>query len=32
MHSYRFVISLDNNVAAQGKSATAGFTWEAINQ
>jgi len=26
------VISLDNNVAAQGQSATAGFTWEAINQ
>lgn len=31
-HSYRFVISLDNNLSAQGQSATAGFTWEARNQ
>lgn len=32
VHSYRFVISLDNNLSAQGQSATAGFTWEARNQ
>jgi hypothetical protein len=30
-HSYRFNISLDNNLAAQGLSATAAFTWEARN-
>jgi hypothetical protein len=32
VHSYRFVITLANNVAAQGKSATASFTWDARNQ
>lgn len=32
VHSYRFVISLDNNLSAQGQSASAGFTWEARNQ
>ncbi|HYM56812.1 MAG TPA: TasA family protein [Solirubrobacteraceae bacterium] len=32
VHSYRFVISLDNNLSAQGQSATASFTWEARNQ
>lgn len=30
-HSYRFAISLDNNSAAQGLSASATFTWEARN-
>jgi hypothetical protein len=30
-HSYKFVISLDDNLAAQGLSATASFTWEARN-
>jgi predicted ribosomally synthesized peptide with SipW-like signal peptide len=31
-HSYRFVVSLQNDNAAQGQSATASFTWEAQNQ
>ncbi len=31
-HAYRFVVSLANNPAAQGLSATATFTWEAQNQ
>jgi hypothetical protein len=31
-HSYKFVISLNNNPAAQGLSSTATFTWEARNQ
>jgi hypothetical protein len=31
-HSYRFAISLDNNSAAEGQSATASFSWEARNQ
>lgn len=30
-HSYKFVISLDDNTAAQGLSASADFTWEARN-
>jgi hypothetical protein len=30
-HSYKFVISLDDNLAARGLSATADFTWEARN-
>lgn len=30
-HSYKFVISLNNNPAAQGRSSTATFTWEARN-
>ena len=30
-HSYEFVISLNNNAAAQGLSSTATFTWEARN-
>jgi hypothetical protein len=32
VHSYRFAITLANNLAAQGQSATAGFTWEARNE
>jgi len=31
-HWYRFVVTLQNNDAAQGLSGTAGFTWEARNQ
>jgi hypothetical protein len=31
-HSYRFTVTLQNDTAAQGLSATAGFTWEARNQ
>jgi hypothetical protein len=31
-HSYKFVITLQNNSAAQGLSATATFDWEARNQ
>jgi hypothetical protein len=31
-HSYKFVISLNNNSSAQGLSSTATFTWEARNQ
>jgi predicted ribosomally synthesized peptide with SipW-like signal peptide len=31
-HSYRFVVTLANDNAAQGQSATAAFTWEARNQ
>jgi hypothetical protein len=31
-HSYKFVLSLNNDGAAQGLSATATFTWEARNQ
>jgi hypothetical protein len=31
-HAYKFVVSLANNAAAQGLSATATFTWEAQNQ
>jgi hypothetical protein len=30
-HAYRFTVSLQNNFAAQGKTATATFTWEAQN-
>jgi hypothetical protein len=30
-HSYKFVITLNNNPAAQGRSCTATFTWEARN-
>ena len=30
-HSYKFVISLNNNNSAQGLSSTATFTWEAQN-
>jgi hypothetical protein len=30
-HSYKFVVSLTNNPAAQGLSSTATFTWEARN-
>jgi predicted ribosomally synthesized peptide with SipW-like signal peptide len=30
-HSYRFVVTLQNDNAAQGSSATAAFTWEARN-
>jgi predicted ribosomally synthesized peptide with SipW-like signal peptide len=30
-HSYRFVVTLQNDNAAQGQSATAAFTWEARN-
>ena len=30
-HSYRFVVTLQNDNAAQGLSATAAFTWEARN-
>jgi len=31
-HSYKFVVSLNNNPNAQGLSATGTFTWEARNQ
>lgn len=31
-HSYKFVVSLNDNNAAQGLSSTASFTWEAQNQ
>ena len=31
VHSYRFTISLNNDPAAQGLSATASFVWEARN-
>lgn len=31
-HSYKFVVSLNNNPAAQGLSSTATFTWEARNK
>jgi predicted ribosomally synthesized peptide with SipW-like signal peptide len=31
-HSYRFVVTLANDNAAQGLSTTAAFTWEARNQ
>jgi hypothetical protein len=31
-HSYRFVVALANDNAAQGLSTTAAFTWEARNQ
>src|SRR5262245_60246437 len=30
-HAYRFVVTLQNDNAAQGQSATASFTWEARN-
>jgi hypothetical protein len=30
--TYRFTVSLQNNAAAQGKTATATFTWEAENR
>jgi hypothetical protein len=30
-HSYRFSITVANNLQAQGKSETTGFTWEARN-
>jgi hypothetical protein len=30
-HAYKFQITLDNDSAAQGKSATANFHWEARN-
>jgi hypothetical protein len=30
-HTYRFTVSLQNNAAAQGKTATVTFTWEAQN-
>jgi Camelysin metallo-endopeptidase len=30
--AYRFTVSLQNNAAAQGKTATATFTWEARNR
>lgn len=30
-HAYRFVVTLQNDNAAQGQSATAAFTWEARN-
>ena len=30
-HSYRFVVTLQNDNAAQGQSGTAAFTWEARN-
>ncbi len=30
-HAYRFTVSLQNIFAAQGKTATATFTWEAQN-
>jgi camelysin-like metallo-endopeptidase len=30
-HAYRFTVSLQNNAAAQGRSATATFRWEARN-
>ena len=31
-HSYRFVVTLNNNNAAQGTTGNAAFTWEAQNQ
>lgn len=31
-HSYKFVVTLANNDAAQGLAATASFAWEATNQ
>lgn len=31
-HSYKFVVSLNDDNAAQGFSSTAGFTWEARNE
>jgi len=31
-HSYRFVVTLQNNNAAQGTTGSAAFTWEAQNQ
>ena len=31
-HSYKFVVSLNDNNAAQGLSSNASFTWEAQNQ
>jgi hypothetical protein len=31
-HSYKFVITLDDNIAAENQSATASFTWEARNK
>ena len=31
-HSYRFVVTLNNNTAAQGTTGSASFTWEAQNQ
>jgi hypothetical protein len=30
-HAYRFTVSLQNNAAAQGQTATVTFTWEARN-
>ena len=30
-HSYKFVVSVQNNASAQGLSSTASFTWEARN-
>jgi len=30
-HSYRFNVTLDDNIGAEGQSATASFTWEARN-
>jgi len=30
-HSYKFVVTVQNNAAAQGLSSTASFTWEARN-
>jgi hypothetical protein len=30
-HSYKFVVTLNNDAAAQGLSSTASFTWEARN-
>jgi hypothetical protein len=32
VHAYKLEVTLQNNLAAQGKSATASFTWEARNQ
>ena len=31
-HSYRFIVTLNNNAAAQGLSSTATFNWEARNE
>lgn len=31
-HAYKLEVTLQNNTAAEGQSATAGFTWEARNQ
>jgi predicted ribosomally synthesized peptide with SipW-like signal peptide len=31
-HAYKLEVTLQNNTAAQGQSATASFTWEARNQ